>query len=327
MATGTRPEIDPYANDPGFWGCSLAALQEIVFPVLEAAGVRSVIEVGAYAGDLTELLADWATPLGGRVAAIDPAPQERLARLAREREDIELVQATSHEALKTMATPDAAVIDGDHNYYTVAGELRILAERANETGAPLPLFLLHDVCWPHGRRDAYYTPEQIPDEHRQPMLEGAGLFPGEPAPHPGGLPYQWVAAEEGGPRNGVLTAAEDFVAERERLRLAVVPSFFGLGVIWHLDAPYADALAEILDPWDRDPLLERLEANRVRHLAAAHVHRTDVGWLQVRDEQKNALLRELAESRAFAVAEQLSKLHGRGTPAFTQAEVRRLLGT
>jgi Methyltransferase domain len=326
MATRPRTEIDPYANDPGFWGCSLATLGELVFGSLEAVGARTVVEIGAYAGDLTELLADWASERGGSVWAIDPDPQERLTGLARDRSDIELVELTSLEGLARIDPPDAAVVDGDHNYYTVSEELRALAEGARAAGRDMPLVLLHDVSWPHGRRDAYYAPELIPEEHRRQLVEGAALFPGVAGMHPGGLPYKWAAAEEGGPRNGVLTAAEDFVSGHDGLRLAVVPSFFGLGVIWRGDAPGADALAELLDPWDRNPLLERLEANRVRHLAASHVNRTDLAWLQARDSEKNELLHRMQQSRAFAVAEGLSRLHQRGRPAFTRAEVRRLLG-
>ena len=52
------------------------------------------------------------------------------------------------------------MIDGDHNYFTVSEELRLIGERA--PGAELPLLLFHDVCWPHGRRDDYFDPEQIP---------------------------------------------------------------------------------------------------------------------------------------------------------------------
>jgi hypothetical protein len=36
--------------------------------------------VGAYAGDLTGVLADWAAGSGARVVAIDAVPQERLGR-------------------------------------------------------------------------------------------------------------------------------------------------------------------------------------------------------------------------------------------------------
>ena len=34
------------------------------------------------------------------------------------------------------------------------------------------------------------------------------------------------------------------MAEREGLRLAIVPAFFGFGLIWHEDAPWAGAVAE-----------------------------------------------------------------------------------
>ena len=53
-----------------------------------------------------------------------------------------------------MELPDAMIIDGDHNYYTVSEELAgsVSAARAARY---MPLLLLHDVGWPHARRDAY----------------------------------------------------------------------------------------------------------------------------------------------------------------------------
>ncbi len=68
------------------------------------------------------------------------------------------------------------------------------------------------------------------------------------------------------PRNGVLTAIEDFLADHGELRFARVPAFFGFGVIWHPEAGWSDAVAEAVAPWDNNPVLERLEANRVRHM-------------------------------------------------------------
>ena len=301
--------IDPYANDPGHWGASLITLAEIIVPVLDASGAKSVVEVGAYAGDLTGLLVEWAGGSGARVWAIDPAPRKPLVELAEQRPQLELVRATSHEALAEIPLPDAANIDGDHNYYTVSEELRIVAHRA--AGADLPLLIFHDVGWPHGRRDDYYDPSLVPEEARQPIHEGAGVFPGEPGIRPGGLPYRYAAAREGGPRNGVLTAVEDFVADREGLRLAVVPAFFGLGVVWHERAPYADAVAEILDVWDRNPLLERLEANRVLHLASSHFQLMAAARANERAARQEAVLRRLLDSSAFGVAERLSRLRER----------------
>ena len=77
--------------------------------------------------------------------------------------------------------------------------------------------VLHDVLWPYGRRDLYYAPEQIPEEFRQPYAE-QGMRPGtKKLLERGGLnPTMYNALEEGGPRNGVMTA-------RRRLRRRVRP--------------------------------------------------------------------------------------------------------
>jgi hypothetical protein len=215
------------------------------------------------------------------------------------------------------------IIDGDHNYYTVIQELRLIAQRAVD-GA-LPLLICHDVCWPHARRDAYYAPQTIPEDQRQETVEGGYVFPGEAGLKEGGLIYRWPATREGGPRNGVLTAIEDFLEEREGLRFALVPAFFGLGVIWSRDAPYADELEAILAPWDRNPMLERLEANRVLHLSKWQLEGGRAAWCHERGQRKDALLRKLLESKTFALAVALSRLRQRGAPAFSQDEVRRAL--
>jgi Methyltransferase domain len=321
-------DIDPYANDPGRWGASLLTLAELIFPLLEAAQVRSVVEVGAYAGDLTGALVRWAAGRDVRITAIDPSPRAPLVELAESRPELELIRERSHEALGRIPAPDAAIIDGDHNYYTVSDELRLIAGRAGD-GA-LPLLLFHDVAWPHARRDNYYDPEQIPPEHRRPIDEGTGLFPGVPGVRPGGLPYRFKAREEGGERNGVLSAVEDFVAARAALRLAVVPAFFGLGVAWRQDAPWADAVARIVEPWDRNPLLERLEASRVLHLASSHVHLVEANAARERAARQEQMLRRLLDSSAFAVAERLSRLRGRlgiapEVSVVSRDEVRRAL--
>ena len=327
--TTTRADLDPYLNDPHRWGVSLAHLADVMLPCLDAARVRSVVEIGAFAGDLTRLLVDWAARSGARVGAVDPAPQPSLVELARDHDGLELVRETSLEALRHIELPDAVIVDGDHNYYTVAQELRLIAERAAE--AELPLLILHDVGWPHARRDDYFAAEQVPEEYRQPVAgDGGGLYPGEPGLRAGGLPYPRSAAREGGARNGVLTAVEDFVAGDPRLRLALVPAFFGFGVVWHADALYAQDLARILGPLDRNPLLERLEANRIEQLARAYTTLFELQAEKARRARQEAVLRRLLESSAFAVAERLSRLRRRAGVAPAQsvvskAEIRRAL--
>lgn len=334
-----RPDlnIQPYRHDPNHWGVSLVNNAELMIACLEAAGARSVLEVGAYAGDLTELLLDWAATVGGRVGAIDPSPQGPLEQLDADRDDLELIRATSHEALREVELTDALVIDGDHNYWTVREELRIIAERAE--GRPLPLLLFHDVCWPHARRDDYFAPDQIPEDFRQEIVPGGHVMVGEDLPADHGIPYVNPAAHEGGPRNGVLTAIEDFVEDRGGARLAVIPSFFGLGVVWDEAAPWAGAVAAVVDPFDRNPVLERLEANRALHLAHLvtlqrkhnalneHVHEVTTAneRLEERIARRDELLRKLLESGTFGVAEGLSRVRQRGAPAISKAEVRDVL--
>jgi Methyltransferase domain len=318
-----RMRIEPHAGDPGRWGHSFLNLAELLVPCLDAVGARSVVEVGAYAGDLTELLLEWAARVDARVVAIDPAPQKELVALAEARDDLELVRQTSHDALKRIELPDVFVIDGDHNYYTVGQELRLIGERARE--ADLPLLLFHDVSWPHDRRDSYYAPEVIPEEHRQPMVAGGGLFPGEPGTRPGALPYKWTAAREGGPRNGVLTAIEDYVAEQEGLQLVVVPAFFGFGALWHVDAPWAEVVAEFLEPWDRNPVLARMEENRVFHLASTHVRMTEASIAREQNARKDEVIAKLLNSKSFALAQRISRLRRRGEPAFSTDVLRRAL--
>jgi Methyltransferase domain len=316
-------QIDPFAHDPGRWGASLATHAETVVAILDAARPRSMLEVGAYAGDVTRILLDWAGGSGARVTAIDPEPEPSLVELSEGHPELNLIRKPSHEALPGVELPDAAIIDGDHNYYTVHEELRLIGNKAND--AELPLLLLHDVCWPHARRDSYFAPELIPEEHRNPMVQGAGLFPGEPGLKSGGLPFTWAAEEEGGPANGVLTAIEDFVAERDGLQLAIVPAFFGLGVVWHREAPWSEAVAGVVERFDRNPLLERLEANRVYHLASVHVQMVRAAQLEQRAARQEALLRELLKSKSFSVAERISRLRQGGKPAFSKDDVRRVL--
>lgn len=324
------PQHDPYLHDPDRWGVSLSQSAELMLPCLDAAGARSVAEVGAFAGDLTRVLVSWAASSGAAVMAIDPSPQPALVALAEAEPSLELVRETSLDALPHIAMPDAVVIDGDHNWHTVTEELRLIDERC--AGGTLPLLLFHDVNWPHARRDDYYAAELIPADRRLPVAGAdGGIFPGEPGLRPsGGLPYPRSAAVEGGPRNGVLTAVEDFVAGREDLRLAVIPSFFGFGVLWSLKAPWADAVAAIVDPWDRHPLLERLEANRVHHLALGHTRLIELWEARERQARQEAVLRRLESSSAFAVADRLARLRRRlgiapGELAVTKDEIRRAL--
>ena len=300
---------DPYDRDRS--GYSLANNRELIFGCLDAAGARSVIEIGAEFGAFTRELLGWAR---GRaeVIAVDPLPQRELVDLEREEPQLRLVRELSVDAFRALPRLDAYVIDGDHNYYTVTEELRAIEEVSAGTGFPLVLF--HDVCWPHARRDSYYAPEQIPKDHRHPLLRDVFVTPWDDSSE-SGIPYANIAAHEGGPRNGVLTAIEDFLEGRQGLRFARVPAFFGFAAIWPADAGWADGVARLLEPLHDHPVLERLEGNRVVHMIqrirfGELLRRADVDRLERLEDE----LRRIRDSRAMAVAEKLSALRRRGRP-------------
>jgi Methyltransferase domain len=324
-------DLDPHERDPGGWATSLLHNAELVLGCLEAVQARSVTEVGAFMGELTRLLLRWADDAGATVTAIDTAPHPDVEALEPAHANLRLLRATSLNALAQIELADVVILDGDHNYYTVSHELELIAEHVSDTGRRLPLLLLHDVGWPHGRRDDYYVPERIPPEHRQPLAQ-AGLHPDEPGTMSGGIPCDNPAAREGGPGNGVLTAAEDFIAGHERRRLAIVPAFYGLGVIWDVDDPHADAISALLSPWDRNQVMQRMEDNRVLHLATGHVQWTIAHDLreQVADRDRrlarsDELLRRMLHSRAFAAAELYLRARQR-VPAFSRRQIRQVIG-
>jgi len=298
---------------PQDWDFTLLPFARIILRLLEAVAPKNVIEVGADRGDFTAELLSWAGDRAMNVVAIDPDPAPELVQLARKHPELSLVREPSPEALGAVPLAEAIILDGDHNYFTLSQELKAIAERWREPG--MPLLLLHDLGWPHARRDTYYVPERIPDEHRQPLAHDVLVAPGEPGSSSVGVSFEWAAEHEGGPGNGVLTAVEDFREARGGLNLALVPAFFGLGVLWAEDAPWAATVAEIVAPWDASPMLERLEEVRMTQV----VDRT----LRSRQEE---LLRAMLNSRAFTIAERIARIRGRGSPPFTRERIRRALG-
>jgi predicted O-methyltransferase YrrM len=198
--------------------------------------LRRVLEIGVESGVHTRMLLRVLGQLDGHLTSIDPKIGLLLRLRLRGSPRIRMVRAPSLDALPRLAAEgeryDCAIVDGDHNWYTVFHELEALSPMMN----PRAVILLHDVDWPYARRDMYYAPDRIPAEARhpyarRPIVEGQRELAAEGAPGKNGNLYN--ALVEGGPKNGVLTAVEDFLAARpeHRWRLRLVPSFNGLGIL------------------------------------------------------------------------------------------------
>jgi cephalosporin hydroxylase len=298
----------------------------VVAPVLEGAEVRRVVEIGALRGENTELMLERLGP-GVELHVIDPVPdfdpaehEQRFAGRYVFHRDLSL------NVLGHMPPMDAALVDGDHNWYTVYNELRLLREVARAADAPLPVLILHDVGWPYGRRDLYYDPETIPAEFRK-SWRRTGMLPQHKllVPYGGGVNPSMCNAEiEGGPRNGVMTALDDFMTEHDRpLRRVVLPIYFGLAIVVEEERlARQPALAAQLDrlesPEGKDRLLELAEETRISAIAFQHSiyfqRERSVGRLAERylDSIKRGLIDEYYLENELRVA-QLAEAVEKGT--------------
>ncbi|HEY6416308.1 MAG TPA: class I SAM-dependent methyltransferase, partial [Acidimicrobiales bacterium] len=232
---------------------------DVIAPVIEAVNARRIVEIGALRGETTTRMLE-RLGAGSELHVIDPAPQFDPAEHERAFPgQYHFHLGTSLDVLPGLPAADIVLIDGDHNWYTVHHELRLLAESARRERAPLPVLVLHDVGWPYGRRDLYYAPDRIPPEFRQ-RHRRAGMRPGRSElVGNGGMNRDMENADhEGGPRNGVMTAVEDFVGEHpEPLRVVVVPIFYGLAIV--AEHRVVAAHPELLS------LLDRLESPDGQH--------------------------------------------------------------
>ena len=245
-------------------------------PVLAAVRPRVVVEIGALQGATTTALLEELGP-DAEVHVIDPRPgfdpeqhAERFGGRYRFHRDLSL------NVLPGLGAADVALIDGDHNWYTVFHELEQLSKTARAAGKPLPVLLIHDVCWPYGRRDLYYDPDSVPEAFRHPYAR-RGMRKGvaELVPAGGVNPRLCNAMVEGGPRNGVATALDDFLGGYDRpVRRVVLPFRFGLAIVVEearlAAQPELATLLDELEPTGRQ--LELLRVSEDLYLTAVTAH-------------------------------------------------------
>lgn len=117
--------------------------------------------------------------------------------------DAEFINDFPLTVLHDLKNYDAIFINDDPNWYTVFNELNLIKENNDE----FPLVFICNNVFPHKRRDSYIDPDIIPIE----FLNDYSRF----------LKYEDIhlednffhAIDENTPKNGVLTAIEDFLYE------------------------------------------------------------------------------------------------------------------
>lgn len=261
-------------------------LELLILPLLDALAPRVIVEVGADLGAVTVPLLAWAQQNAAIVHAIDPDPALSFERLLAERgEWLRFHRARSLDVLAEISGVELALIDGDHNWYTVFNELRALERGAAQEDREPPVVVVHEIGWPYGRRDTYSDPQAIPEAHRQPHARG-GVLPGQTELGAGLNEERENALLEGTPANGVLSAVEDFLAESEGAwRSWSIQGLGGLAILASVgvldsNAPLRELLEQTGSPAFLQELCETIE------------------WARLDAERKRAsLTRRLAETQ------------------------------
>ncbi len=259
-----------------------------------------IVEVGSEAGATSPVLADLAAANGGRLYVVEPYPSPVLRDLSARRDNVEVIEGLSPQALQAIPQAGLYLLDGDHNYGVVTGELDVIFSRPAAVDS---LVLMHDVGWPCGRRDTYYAPDLLPADQVHPHTFDRGVTLEGLAGAGEGFRSEGqyaLALHEGGARNGVLTAAEDFMATRPDIQLLTSPLVFGIGLMGSGESPTWKAAAEAFRPYAENPTLARMERNRVQLF---------LEFLRLRDELRSIRSRSL-RARAGRLKQRIAAARG-----------------
>ncbi len=282
-------------------------------PIFETIEPKRVLEIGADAGWNTRNILSYCRATGARADIIDPAPAPLLhAVLADYPEEHTYHRLRSVLAIPALEAPDIALIDGDHNWWTVYRELELLYGLATDRKAAPPIILLHDVAWPYARRDMYYKPEAIHVTERHSHAH-VGMLPGVSELVETGINGVLAnATHEGGPRNGVLTALEDFIASTGvDVTFYQLPFFNGLGILIPRELMTSPLQALVDSFYTPESLLEacgELERNSMHLLAQL----TQTQTLLTRRTEALRRARELLAQKTGEL-DTMHRLNGKGT--------------
>ncbi len=225
-----------FSDNPNLLLSSMECYWSVINPLVDAVNAASMCEIGVGNGSFSRLLINYCVKNGIDYCGIDPSLSDEFI-VANRCENARFLRQPSLKVLPELQPQDICFIDGDHNYYTVINELRLLASDPNR----IPLIFLHDVSWPWGKRDQYCDPKAIPDEFRHEYSVERAVVPGETElRNEGGFrgdasDYGYGAAvRECGVNNGVMSAVEAFIEEDvdRKWELITIPAIFGLGILY-----------------------------------------------------------------------------------------------
>ena len=232
----------------------------IIEPILHELDVNNIVEIGSDYGVNTRNILDYCVKYDKNMVAIDPNPKFDLDEFVKEYGDkFKLYADLSLDILPKLDNYDCVLIDGDHNWYTVYNELKIISK---QSGDDFPLVFIHDIAWPYGRRDLYYNPNNIPTAYLNEYKQEAIDVLSDELSNIGLNGHLNNAVEVDTERNGVLTAVEDFINQSSlEFDLIKIPAFHGLGILFESNEKIKNIIESIIEKSNISQILEKFYLN------------------------------------------------------------------
>ncbi|MGD6776455.1 glycosyltransferase [Sutcliffiella horikoshii] len=273
----------------------------VIMPVLKLTNAKNIVEIGAQQGKNTVKILPYVKENEGKLFCIDPFPAFDEVNLKENfKGHFELFKELSLSALPKINNYDAIFIDGDHNWYTVINELKIV-QKTFKGSEKFPIVFAHDISWPYGRRDLYYNPENIPAYFLQPYKQMGILPESTQLVENGGLnAHLYNSIYENNPSNGVLTAIEDFIEESNRdLIFEPILGFHGLGIIYE-NTEDNKKIKEFISSLHQNQVIQKLlEEDRIQSLLRINKLREDlhekIEQIEKLEKEEELLKKELVK--------------------------------
>lgn len=243
---------------------SMSNWAPIYLPLLEKISPKRIVEIGVELGGNTAVLEKFCIQYRVELHLVDTDLKAKTEGF--EHDMLFYHQKKSIDFFADFRGAQVYFIDADHNYQSVFAELELIG-RAHKKEDPL-LVILHDTGWPCGFRDCFYDPSTAespkdtisvvkgPVPWRSDLVEGGF----------GAALFGWKN-REGGAKNGVRHAIEDFVGQRSGWSRMYFTPFYGICFLW-LESSLSEDLQHDIRDWlvsleRAEPIFATLEWNRL----------------------------------------------------------------
>ena len=205
----------------------------IIPTFLSRFNVDKILAIGLSNKEIINLILDYCSENSTSLTTIDSRIDILEFKTDENKEFLENItyhKDCSLNILPTLMSFDAVFINGDPNWYTVYNELNLI----KKTNTSFPLVFICNNKYPHKRRDSYLNPENIPEEFKNECCNDLPVNYEEDGEIKQTLIKDGFchAILDDTPKNGVLTAIEDFLEENKSLKLMEINPLEGVTLIY-----------------------------------------------------------------------------------------------